>query len=205
MAPNQTKPRTIWRTGLDQPNLIRACRYCVNLWCNHAITFLFLTNWAVPSWKQQYDRDQFLATPGLNIAKLTEQDVTWAVTRAVYPAVQYRYLFEHFQLHRLQKVEQQDKPRTVRWQGCWGKRSKTISRHFYPAGSASICFSEMLVIYLRCHRLEVQGVFIVKTSNLTQSANQHMHTFNFLFIKTYLKFLKTLLHVSVIRPSSGSL
>ena len=33
-----------------------------------------------------------------------------------------------------------------------------------------------------------------------------MHTFNFfLFIKTYLKYLKTLLHVSVIRPSSGSL
>ena len=41
--------------------------------------------------------------------------------------------------------------------------------------------------------------------NVTQLANQHMHTFNFLFIKTYLKFLKTLLHVSVIRPSSGSL
>ena len=41
--------------------------------------------------------------------------------------------------------------------------------------------------------------------SVTQSANQHMHTFNFLFIKTYLKFLKTLLHVSVIRPSSGSL
>ena len=39
----------------------------------------------------------------------------------------------------------------------------------------------------------------------TQSANQHTHTLNFLFIKTYLKFLKTLLHVSVIRPSSGSL
>ena len=39
-------------------------------------------------------------------------------------------------------------------------------------------------------------------NNVTQSANQHMHTF---FIKTYLKFLKTLLHVSVIRPSSGSL
>jgi len=32
-----------------------------------------------------------------------------------------------------------------------------------------------------------------------------MQTFNFLFSKTYLKFLKTLLHVSVIRPSSGSL
>ena len=32
----------------------------------------------------------------------------------------------------------------------------------------------------------------------TQSANQHMHTFNFyLFIKPCLKFLKTLLHVSV--------
>ena len=31
-----------------------------------------------------------------------------------------------------------------------------------------------------------------------------MHTFNFLFIKIYLKFLKILLHVSVIRPSSGS-
>ena len=43
------------------------------------------------------------------------------------------------------------------------------------------------------------------TYNLTQSANQHTHTFNFLFIKTYLKFLKTLLHISVIRPSSGSL
>ena len=26
---------------------------------------------------------------------------------------------------------------------------------------------------------------------ITQSANQHMNTFNFLFIKTYLKFLKT--------------
>jgi len=38
---------------------------------------------------------------------------------------------------------------------------------------------------------------------ITQSANQHMHTFNFLFIKIYLKFLKTLLHVSIIRPSSG--
>jgi len=44
-------------------------------------------------------------------------------------------------------------------------------------------------------------------NKVTQSANQHMHTFNFLFVKTYryLKFLKTLLHVSVIRPSSGSL
>ena len=42
-------------------------------------------------------------------------------------------------------------------------------------------------------------------NKVTQSANQRMHTFNFLFIKTYLKFLKTLLHVSVIRPSSGSL
>ena len=41
--------------------------------------------------------------------------------------------------------------------------------------------------------------------NVTQSSNQHMHTLNFLFIKTYLKFLKTLLNVSVIRPSSGSL
>ena len=28
--------------------------------------------------------------------------------------------------------------------------------------------------------------------------------FQFLFIKIYLKFLKILLHVSVIRPSSGS-
>ena len=42
-------------------------------------------------------------------------------------------------------------------------------------------------------------------NKVTQSANQHMHTFNFLFIKTFLKFLKTLLHVSVIRPSSRSL
>jgi len=41
--------------------------------------------------------------------------------------------------------------------------------------------------------------------SITQLANQHMHTFNFLFITTYLKFLKTLLHVSVIRSSSGSL
>ena len=29
-------------------------------------------------------------------------------------------------------------------------------------------------------------------NKVTQSANQHMRTFNFLFIKTYLKFLKTL-------------
>ena len=36
-------------------------------------------------------------------------------------------------------------------------------------------------------------------NKVTQWANQHMHTFNFLFIKTYLKFLKTLLQVSVIR------
>ena len=42
-------------------------------------------------------------------------------------------------------------------------------------------------------------------NKVIQSANQHMHTVSFLFIKTYLKFLKTLLHVSVIRPSSGSL
>ena len=46
---------------------------------------------------------------------------------------------------------------------------------------------------------------ILKVSDkVTQSANQHMHTFNFLFVKN-LKFLKTLLHVSVIRPSSGNL
>ena len=31
----------------------------------------------------------------------------------------------------------------------------------------------------------------------------HAH-FQFLFIKIYLKFLKIILHVSVIRPSSGS-
>ena len=42
-------------------------------------------------------------------------------------------------------------------------------------------------------------------NKVTRSANQHMHTFNFLFIKIYLKFLKTLLHVSVIQPSLGSL
>jgi len=40
---------------------------------------------------------------------------------------------------------------------------------------------------------------------LTQSANQNMHTFNFLSIKIYLKFLKALPHVSVFRPSSGRL
>ena len=42
-------------------------------------------------------------------------------------------------------------------------------------------------------------------NKVAQSANQNMYTSIFLFIKTYLKFLKTLLHVSVIRPSSGSL
>ena len=141
----------------------------MNLWCNHTITLLFLTNWAVRSWKPQHDRDSsfnFLATPRLNIVKLTEQDVTWAVTRAVYAAVQFRYFFEHFQLHRLQNVEQQDKPRNLHCEGRWGKRSRTISRHFYLAGAGSICFSEMLAIYLRCHRLQVQSVLIVKTSNL---------------------------------------
>ena len=49
------------------------------------------------------------------------------------------------------------------------------------------------------------SIYANNVYNVTQSANQHMYTFNFLFIKTYLKFLKTLLHVSVIRPSSGSL
>jgi hypothetical protein len=53
---------------------------------------------------------------------------------------------------------------------------------------------------------EVIPLYLHRALNkVTQSANQYMHTFNFLFIKTYLKFLKALLHVSVIRPSSGSL
>ena len=55
---------------------------------------------------------------------------------------------------------------------------------------------EVSIILLYLHRA---------LNKVTQSANQHMHTFNFLFIKTYLKFLKTLLHVLVIRPSSGTL
>ena len=54
-------------------------------------------------------------------------------------------------------------------------------------------------------RLDTVEKMVKQTDDVTQSANQHMHTFNFIFIKTYLKFLKTLLHVSVIRPSSGSL
>ena len=49
------------------------------------------------------------------------------------------------------------------------------------------------------------SIYANNVYNVTQSAKQLMHTFNFLFIKIYLKFLKTLLHVSVIRPSSGSL
>ena len=40
-----------------------------------------------------------------------------------------------------------------------------------------------------------QGHLIVKPT--------HAH-FQFLFIKIYLKFLKIILHVSVIRPPSGS-
>ena len=63
--------------------------------------------------------------------------------------------------------------------------------------------------YLRIYIVSaIQMSHKINRKNLmkfTQSANQHMHTFNFLFIKTYLKFLKTLLHVSVIRPSSGGL
>ena len=42
---------------------------------------------------------------------------------------------------------------------------------------------------------QFSGLLIVKPT--------HAH-FQFLFIKIYLKFLKTLLHVSVIRPSSAS-
>ena len=57
-------------------------------------------------------------------------------------------------------------------------------------------YYKKIVFFLYFHRA---------LNKVTQSANQHVHTFNFLFIKTYLKFLKTLLHVSVIRPSSGSL
>ena len=52
----------------------------------------------------------------------------------------------------------------------------------------------------------ISNLYLHRALNkVTQSPNQHMHTFNFLFTKTYLKFLKTLLHVSVIRPSPGSL
>ena len=53
--------------------------------------------------------------------------------------------------------------------------------------------------------VEMLGLNATKPVIVTQSANQHMHTFNFLLIKTYLKFLTTLLHVSVIRPSSRRL
>ena len=48
---------------------------------------------------------------------------------------------------------------------------------------------------------------LIKHKNIVNhSINKptHAHLF-FLFIKIYLKFLKTLLHVSVIRLSSGSL
>ena len=48
---------------------------------------------------------------------------------------------------------------------------------------------------IKCHLLTVYYYLIVKPT--------HAH-FQFLFIKIYLKFLKILLHVSVIRPSSGS-
>ena len=61
------------------------------------------------------------------------------------------------------------------------------------------CGTENSICYMYC-------TVIMNTRYwVTQSANQHMHTFNFLFIKTYLKSLKTLLHVSVNRPSSRSL
>jgi len=68
----------------------------------------------------------------------------------------------------------------------------------FVTGSGAFVFMSWntlyFILYLHC-----------ALNKVTQSANQHMHIFNFLFIKTYLKFLKILLHVSVIRPSSGSL
>ena len=92
----QTKQNSVLSEGLSSIglNLIRACRYCVNLWCNHVITVLFLTNWAVPSWEPQYDKDSsfpFLATQILTIVKSNGTRCSWAVTGAVYPDVQFRY------------------------------------------------------------------------------------------------------------------
>ena len=72
--------------------------------------------------------------------------------------------------------------------------STQCSKHVEAYNKLIIKQDFVLILYL--HRA---------LNKVTQSANQHMHTFNFLFIKTYLKFLKTLLHVSGIRPSSGSL
>ena len=68
----------------------------------------------------------------------------------------------------------------------------------YRTRSWCICY--VMVLRTVCSLRRRSGFLL-----FTQSANQHTHTFSFLFIKTYLKFLKTLLHVSVIRPSSGSL
>jgi len=42
-------------------------------------------------------------------------------------------------------------------------------------------------------------------TDAVHSIGKPTHAISSFFTKTYLKFLKTLLHVSVIRPSSGSL
>ena len=52
--------------------------------------------------------------------------------------------------------------------------------HYYN-NFLSIFEQQLIILYLH-HAL----------NKVTQLANLHMHTFNFLFIKTYLKFLKTL-------------
>jgi len=69
----------------------------------------------------------------------------------------------------------------------------------------SMCTNKSFSTFRLCKYLP-HTLYLHRVLNkVTQSANQHMHTFSFLFIKTYLKFLKAILHVSVIRPSSGSL
>ena len=74
---------------------------------------------------------------------------------------------------------------------------------FFYVTSILYCFVEqnvILLLFLFHFILHMTSVncgallYLHRALNkVTQSANQHMHTFNFLFIKIYLKFLKVIL------------
>ena len=69
------------------------------------------------------------------------------------------------------------------------------------------CSHLFLVVFRIITQFFLQSCFIDGLSKtmecylIVKPAHAHLQ---FLFIKIYLKFLKTLLHVSVIRPSSGN-
>ena len=76
----------------------------------------------------------------------------------------------------------------------------------YKSRRKSLMRSEILTTKAMNLNVSLDHLFIY-TVHLTRSINRQTNTCTLLifYLLKHLKFLKTLLHVSVIRPSSGSL